>query len=161
MAERVHVENDSPRRSRQFSLRLEFKSVMKRNLQTTLLAFGLVWLGVGCASTSRGLGGGTVPYEVKIETSESGSRIEVDGEVQGRSPLTVTIWGDKDGTFHGSGDGHTVFRAFPVREGQFVQTKRFLNGAQQFMFGQEDRIPKSLYFDLNQKPEGLEIIAPK
>lgn len=85
----------------------------------------------------------------------------MDGEHQGVSPLTITIWGDKDGTFHGSGDGYTVFQAFPVREGQYIQTKRFLNGAQQFMFGQQDRIPRSLYFDLNQKPEGLEIQVPK
>lgn len=96
-----------------------------------------------------------------METSDPGSRIEVDGEFVGMSPLKVTIWGDRDGTFHGGGDGHTVFKAYPVKPGQFPQTKSFLNGAQQFMFGQEDRVPKRLYFDLNQKTEGLEIRIPK
>ena len=102
-----------------------------------------------------------MPYAIFIETSDPGSRIEVDGEYVGTAPLTVTIWGDKDGTFHGAGDGHTVFAAYPVRSGQFIQKKSFLNGAQAFMFGQEDRIPARLYFDLNQKPEGLQISIPK
>ncbi len=96
-----------------------------------------------------------------VETSDPGSRIEVDGEYVGVSPLKVTIWGDRDGTFHGGGDGHTVFKAYPVKPGQFMQTKSFLNGAQQFMFGQEDRVPRRLYFDLNQKSQGLEITIPK
>lgn len=48
----------------------------------------------GCASPSEvhhRPGGGSVPYEVPIETSDPGSRIEVDGEYMGTSPLTVTI----------------------------------------------------------------------
>lgn len=101
-----------------------------------------------------------MPYEVQIETSDPGSRIEVDGEYMGLAPLTVTIWGDSDGTFHGSGDGYTVFKAYPVKPGQYIQVRRFLNGAQAFMFGQQDRIPRRLYFDLNQKPEGLQIQPP-
>jgi hypothetical protein len=123
----------------------------------------------GCASSStttaggsdRGHPSGTIPYDIVIEASDEGSRIEVDSEYVGKAPLTVTIYGDKDGTFHGSGDGYTTFRAFPVKPGQYIQTKRFLNGAQSFMFGQQDRIPKRLYFDLNQKTEELEIIGPK
>ena len=119
---------------------------------------------VGCSSghvDHRGRPSGTVPFEVHIDTSDPGSRIEVDGEDAGISPLTVTIWGDKDGTFHGSGDGYTEFKAYPVKPGQYIQTKRYLNGAQAFMFGQQDQIPRRLYFDLNQKPEGLQIIAPQ
>lgn len=124
----------------------------------------LVLFIAGCATArehERRPGGGPVPYEVQIETSDPGSRIEVDGEYMGVSPLTVVIWGDKDGTFHGSGDGYTVFKAYPVKPGQYIQTRTFLNGAQAFMFGQQDRIPKRLYFDLNQKPEGLQILAPQ
>lgn len=133
---------------------------MNSNSVHTCAAISAICLLSGCAAPSTNLGGGKVPFAVKVETSEPGSRIEVDGDVQGHSPLTVTIWGDSDGTFHGSGDGYTVFQAFPVREGQFVQTKRFLNGAQQFMFGQQDRIPKHIYFDLSQKPgmaDGVQI----
>ena len=85
----------------------------------------------------------------------------MDGEYAGVSPITVTMYGDKDGTFHGAGDGYTTFRAYPVKPGQFIQTKSFLNGAQAFMFGQQDRIPKRLYFDLNQKTEELQIIGPR
>lgn len=122
----------------------------------------LVALCFGCASTeSAGHPSGTIPYEIVIETSDPDSRIELDGEYMGKSPLTITIHGDKDGTFHGAGDGHTTFRAYPVKPGQFIQTKSFLNGAQAFMFGQQDRIPKRLFFDLNQKTEELQIIAPK
>lgn len=45
-----------------------------------------------------------MPFEVAIETSEPGSRIEVADEYVGVSPVTVTSWGDSDGTFHGEGD---------------------------------------------------------
>ncbi|MBE7502227.1 MAG: hypothetical protein HS113_18390 [Verrucomicrobiales bacterium] len=72
---------------------------------------------------------GTVPFQVKIETSEPLSKIEVNGEYVGDSPLTITIWGNKDGTFFG--DGYTEIRANPIRPGQYVQTKRFANGRKQ------------------------------
>ncbi len=137
---------------------------MHRLLPSSSGGFLALLLLAGCASPSeheRRPGGGPVAYEVQIETSDPGSRIEVDGEYMGVSPLTITIWGDEDGTFHGSGDGYTIFKAYPVKPGQYVQTRKFLNGAQAFMFGQQDRIPKRLYFDLNQKPEGLQILAPQ
>ena len=134
---------------------------MKLPSQHSLPALAVLLLLIGCASTPEGHPSGTVPIEVLIETSDPGSRIEVDGEYVGVSPLKVTIWGDRDGTFHGGGDGHTVFKAYPVKPGQFMQTKSFLNGAQQFMFGQEDRVPRRLYFDLNQKSQGLEITIPQ
>jgi hypothetical protein len=128
-----------------------------------LVGVTILWLLLmGCASTdSEGHPAGTIPYHIAIETSDPGSRIEVDGEYVGVAPVTVTIYGDKDGTFHGAGDGHTTFRAYPVKAGQFIQTKTFLNGAQAFMFGQQDRIPKRLFFDLNQKTEELQIIGPR
>lgn len=130
----------------------------KLRLSYFLLALSLC----GCASPeTAGHPGGTIPYVIAIETSDPGSRIELDGEYMGRSPLNVTIYADKDGTFHGAGDGNTIFKAYPVKPGQYVQTKSFLNGAQDFMFGQQDRVPKRLYFDLNQKTEELQIIGPK
>lgn len=136
---------------------------MSPTIQITCLGTAVMLLAGGCSTpkeANRLPGGGPVPYEVQIETSDPGSRIEVDGEYMGLAPLTVTIWGDSDGTFHGSGDGYTVFKAYPVKPGQYIQVRRFLNGAQAFMFGQQDRIPKRLYFDLNQKPEGLQIQPP-
>jgi len=137
---------------------------MKNALWFSVLIPAAALLLSGCASSSEARhrpGGGPVPYEVQIETSDPGSRIEVDGEYMGTSPLTVTIWGDADGTFHGPGDGYTVFKAYPVKPGQYIQTRKYLNGAQAFMFGQQDRIPQRLYFDLNQKPEELQILAPQ
>jgi hypothetical protein len=134
---------------------------VKNHFTPILFAAAAAGLFSGCETTNTGHPAGTVPYAVSIETSDPGSRIEVDGDYVGVSPLTVTVWGDKDGTFHGAGDGHTVFVAYPVRAGQFVQRKVFLNGGQQFMFGQDDRIPSRIYFDLNQKPEGLQVILPK
>ena len=136
------------------------QNYLMNNLASVITVLVLVCC--GCASTDKaGHPSGTIPYPIAIETSEPGSRIEVDGEYMGVSPITVTIYGDKDGTFHGAGDGYTTFRAHPVKPGQFIQTKSFLNGAQSFMFGQQDRIPKRLYFDLNQKTEELQIIGPK
>jgi hypothetical protein len=122
-----------------------------------LILVSIPFLISGCTSSSPGRSGGTVPYQVAIEASDPGSRVELDGEYMGVTPLTITIWGDSDGTFHGAGNGYTIIKAYPVRPGQYPQTKSFLNGAQQFMFGQQDQIPKRLYFDLNQKPEGVEI----
>jgi len=126
------------------------------------LATTAVLFACGCASAdSAGHPSGTIPYEILIETSDPGSRIKMDGDYVGVSPIMVTIYGDKDGTFHGAGDGYTTIRSHPVKPGQFVQTKSFLNGAQSFMFGVQDRIPKKLYFDLNQKTEDLQIIGPE
>jgi hypothetical protein len=95
---------------------------------------------------------GTIPYLVEIETSEPGSRIEADNEDIGKSPITLKIFGDKDGTFHNFGSQQYVIKAYPVKPGQSVQTKVFYTGG---WFSQEDRIPKKLYFDLN-----LERVTP-
>lgn len=112
---------------------------------------------VGCATPS-GTGGkpekgpqGTIAYQVRIESSEPGARIEVNDEDVGKTPTDVRVWGDADGTFHNFGSSDFVIRVFPVREGQSVQTKVFRTGG---WFSQEDRVPQKLYFDLDQKTQG-------
>lgn len=92
---------------------------------------------------------GTIAYMVQIETSEPNARIEVNGEDVGRSPMTLKIFGDKDGTFHNFGSYQYVIKAYPVRQGQYVQTKVFRTGG---WFTSEDKIPSRIYFDMNLEP---------
>jgi len=117
---------------------------------TPLLLLIAVLVFVGCATDpykGQRRKDGTVPFKVQVETSDPGAKIEVNSDFVGEAPLTITIWGDDDGTFHG--DGFTEIRANPVKAGQHVQVKRFANGG---FFAHEDRIPSRLYFDLNLAP---------
>ncbi len=121
------------------------------------LAVAAVVAAAGCATSDatvqkpeRGPGG-TIAYMVPVETSEPGARIEVNGDDVGKSPLTLKIFGDKDGTFHNFGSYQYVIKAYPVRPGQYVQTKVFRTGG---WFTPEDRIPTRLYFDLSVEPTG-------
>ena len=43
---------------------------------------------------------GTLPYNVTIEASEPDVQIHANGEYVGTAPMTLKIYGDKDGTFH-------------------------------------------------------------
>lgn len=92
---------------------------------------------------------GTIPYEVVIEASEPGAKIEADGRLVGETPLHLTIFGDKDGTFHDFGSEFYVIRALPLTTNQYAQVKMFGTGR---WFGPEDRIPQQIHFDMNQKP---------
>ena len=122
-----------------------------------LLFLALLTAVAGCATSSRSDNNvergpqGTIAYRVQVESSEPGARIEVNDEDVGRTPMDVRVWGDPDGTFHNFGATDFVIRVFPVREGQYVQTKVFRTGR---WFSQEDRVPKKLYFDLDQKTQG-------
>jgi hypothetical protein len=90
---------------------------------------------------------------VEVESSEPGARIEADNEYIGKTPLTLKVFGDKDGTFHNFGSYHYTITAYPVRPGQQSQTKDFRTGG---WFTPEDRIPKKIFFDFGPVPE-----APK
>src|SRR6266481_5132550 len=115
---------------------------------TTLAAFILA----GCASDGpkpeKGKGG-TIAYLVEVESSEPGARIEVNNEYVGRTPMTLKIFGDKDGTFHNFGSYEYKVTASPVRAGQQAQTKVFRTGG---WFTQEDRIPKKIFFEFGAVP---------
>ena len=96
---------------------------------------------------------GTIAYMVEVESSEAGSRIEANNEYVGKTPMTLKIFGDKDGTFHNFGSYHYTITGYPVRTGHQPQTKDFRTGG---WFTPEDRIPKKIFFDFGPIPE-----APK
>ena len=90
---------------------------------------------------------GTMAYDVLIEASEPGARIEANGQSIGNSPVHLKIFGDLDGTFHDFGSYYYLIRALPLTTNQFAQTRVFHTGRS---FGPEDRIPQKVYFDMNQ-----------
>jgi hypothetical protein len=101
---------------------------------------------------------GTMAYEVQVEASEPGARIEANGEVLGNTPVRLKIFGDTDGTFHDFGSEWYVIRALPLSTNQYAQTRAFGTGR---WFGPEDRIPDRVYFDMNQKqPEYAPVGVP-
>jgi hypothetical protein len=121
------------------------------------LAMGAGLVG-GCATGSsrkaeRGPDG-TIAYKVQVESSTPGARVEVNEDYIGRTPLTLTIFGDKDGTFHNFGSKDYIIRAFPVATNQFLQTKVFRTGG---WFSEEDRVPSRIYFDMEQPNSGFSI----
>ncbi len=134
---------------------------MKQSQAQALLLTATLSIMAGCAGTSSSSPeqgpGGTIAYMVKIESSEPGARVEVNDDFIGKTPVDLRVWGDKDGTFHNFGASDFVIRVTPVREGQSPQTKVFRTGG---WFGQEDRIPNRLFFDLDQKNQGGFTVDP-
>lgn len=123
---------------------------MKTNLMVLagLVAAGLL---TGCETIPPGAErgpNGTMAYDVTIEASEPGARIEANGEFIGNTPLHLKIFGDPDGTFHDFGSYFYVVRALPLNTNQFVQTRAFRTGRG---FTPEDQIPRSIYFDMSQR----------
>jgi len=112
----------------------------------------LVALLTGCESIPPGAERGpdhTMAYHVQIEASEPGVRIEANQQYVGNAPLTLKIFGDPDGTFHDFGSYYYIIQAIPTKTNQFVQTAVFRTG---HLFSPEDRIPRRIYFDMNQPP---------
>jgi hypothetical protein len=81
-----------------------------------------------------------------MRCSEPGVRIEVDNEYIGKTPCTLKLFGDKDGTFHNFGNFDYVVTASPPVSGQQVQTKTFKT---ERFFAGEDRIPKKFFLSLD------------
>jgi len=90
---------------------------------------------------------GTIAYDVLVESSPQGARIEANGQVVGNAPLHLKIFGDKDGTFHDFGSYYYLIRALPMATNQFVQTRVFRTG---HLFTPEDRIPQRIDFEMSQ-----------
>ncbi len=121
---------------------------------TLLFSSGLAAIGLfaGCQTIPPGAERGphgTMAYEVPVEASEPGIRIEVNGQYVGTTPLRLKIWGDPDGTFHDFGSYYYVVRALPANTNQFTQTIAYNTGR---AWGVEDRIPSQIYFDMYKKP---------
>src|SRR5262245_25996625 len=118
---------------------------MPNPLTPTLAASALIAF-TGCATSSdagstgqkpeRGPGG-TIAYLVEVESSEPGVRVEANNEDVGKTPFTLKIFGDKDGTFHNFGKYDYTVTGYPVRAGQQPQTKKFGTGG---WFTPEDKI---------------------
>src|SRR5712692_9884730 len=107
----------------------------------------------GCETIPPGAEHGphhTMAYDVLIEASEPGARIEANGQDVGNTPLHLKIFGDPDGTFHDFGSPYYVIRALPLTTNQFEQVRFFGTGQ---WFGPEDQVPKQIYFDMNHKPQ--------
>lgn len=120
------------------------------------LAIALEFCGCATSASSKADRGpdGTVAYKVQVESSTPGARIEVNDDYIGKTPLILTIYGDRDGTFHNFGSHDYVIRAFPVSTNQYPQTKVFRTGG---WFSEEDRIPGHIFFDLEQQNSGFSI----
>ena len=112
-----------------------------------------VLLGVaGCQTTPPDPNAGphgTIPYDVLIEATPPGARIEADGKILGETPLHITIFGDKDGTFHDFGSDYYIVRALPLATNQYPQMAMYGTGR---WFGPEDKIPQQIFFDMNRPP---------
>lgn len=85
-------------------------------------------------------------FNILIEATEPGARIEANGEYMGETPLKLKVFGDPDGTFHDFGSPYFVLRALPKTTNQYAQTRYFRTGQ---LFMGEDRIPERVYFDMN------------
>jgi hypothetical protein len=98
-----------------------------------IFAAGLAAMGLfaGCQSIPPGAErgpNGTMAYNVVIQSSVPGVRIQANGEDVGTTPLTLKIFGDPDGTFHDFGSYEYVIQAFPNSTNQFAQTRVFRTG---------------------------------
>jgi len=92
---------------------------------------------------------GTIAYDVLVEATPPGAKIEANGQLVGETPLRLKIFGDRDGTFHDFGSDFYVIRALPLATNQYPQVAMFGTGR---WFGPEDRIPSQISFDMNQRP---------
>jgi len=112
----------------------------------------------GCATPGVERGPqGTIAYFVQVEASEPGVRIEADNDFIGTAPVSLKIFGDKDGTFHNFGSQEYLIKAFPSDTNHFIQIKVFNTGR---WFGPEDRIPRRIYFDMTQRMGNFTIDPP-
>ena len=132
---------------------------MKRHhFCAAILATASLWAGCATAPPGAERGpNGTIAYLVQVESSEPGVRIEVNNDYIGKTPLTLKIFGDKDGTFHNFGSSDYIIRAFPANTNQYTQTKVFRTGG---WFSAEDKVPSRLYFDMSLKTSGFSIDLP-
>ena len=87
-------------------------------------------------------------YDVLVDATPPGARIEANGQDVGQTPVHIKIFGDRDGTFHDFGSPWYVVKAFPIETNQFPQVRFFGTG---HLFGPEDRIPSKILFDMNQQ----------
>ncbi|MEO6183263.1 MAG: hypothetical protein ABIP71_09240 [Verrucomicrobiota bacterium] len=120
-----------------------------------LVAGVAAMLVAGCATplppgVERGPNG-TMAYDVFVEASSPGVRIEANGEYLGVAPLHLKIFGDPDGTFHDFGSAYYQVTAVPAQgqTNQFAQIRTFQTGQ---LFAPQDRVPQRIYFNMSEPP---------
>jgi hypothetical protein len=91
----------------------------------------------------------TMAYDVLIEATDPGARIQANGQDVGPAPVHIKIFGDPDGTFHDFGSFYYIVQALPIATNQFPQAHYFRTG--HLMMG-EDHIPRRILFDMNRPP---------
>ncbi len=101
---------------------------MKRLVEvkmTFALALMVLTLG-GCATDSKLERGpdGTVAYNVPIDSSEPGAKLEVNGQSAGVTPVVLKIFGDRDGTFHNFGSADFMVIAHSANSSEMRSTSR-------------------------------------
>ena len=117
---------------------------------TFAVGFAAAVVLAGCETIPPGAERGpdhTMAYDVLVEASPPGARIEVNGQDMGEAPLHIKIFGDPDGTFHDFGSYYYFVKAAPVSTNQYVQTRLFRTG---HLLTPEDHIPSRIYFDMNR-----------
>jgi len=125
-----------------------------------LIALAAVGFLTGCESLPPGAERGphgTMAFLVPVEASVPGTKIYANGHEAGVAPLTLKIFGDKDGTFHDFGAYEFVVQAVPSQTNQHVQTKVFQTGR---MFSPEDKIPERIVFNMDLPPTTYVPVAP-
>ena len=90
---------------------------------------------------------GTMEFNVLVDASAPGAKIEVNGDLVGETPLNLKIYGNPNGTFHDFGSYYYIIRAYPEATNQFQQIKVFWTGRDGT---RQDMIPQHIYFDMNQ-----------
>ena len=100
---------------------------------------------------------GTMAYDVLVDASPPGARIEANGKDAGTTPVHLKIFGDPDGTFHDFGSPYFLIKALPVTTNQFEQVQYFGTGQ---WFGPEDHIPKQIFFDMNKPTQAYPPVGP-
>ena len=110
----------------------------------------VVLLVTGCASplppgAERGPHG-TMAYDVLVEASDPGAKIEVNG-TGGQHAVAPEDFGNRNGTFHDFESYYYILRAYPVTTNQFQQIRVFETGRNDT---RQDLIPQHIYFDMNQ-----------
>jgi hypothetical protein len=95
----------------------------------------------------------TAAFYLKVESSVPGVTIETNNVFAGKTPLTLRIFGDSQGsTFHNFGSPEYVLRALPLTTNQFLQTRVFKTGKGS---APGEKIPGLIFFDMSQQSGGL------
>ena len=112
----------------------------------------LAGLFAGCETLPPGVEKGTkgtIAYDILVEASDPGARVEANGEFVGNTPVHLKVFGERDGTFHSFGDPQYVVQALPIATNQYAQAHSYATGKG---FSTADPVPQRIYFDMNQKP---------